>query len=40
MSRILTVIVMLGALGTLSACETSRGFVRDAQNVGNALVGR
>ena len=29
--------VILSLLMTLAACETTRGFVRDAENVGQAL---
>ena len=39
MRRTLTLILTFATLTTISACETTKGFVRDVQNVGDALVG-
>lgn len=39
MRRIITFFVVLSAVTTVAACETTKGFVRDAQNVGDALIG-
>ena len=39
MRRTFTLILTLAALSAVSACETTKGFVRDAQNVGDALIG-
>lgn len=37
--RILGLVTMLLVGVTLSGCETTRGFVQDAKNVGDALLG-
>jgi len=37
--RTLSLILMIAAMTSLGACETTRGAVKDAKNVGNALFG-